>query len=100
MSIPWCASQVRLFSVIPGVWLRSRPQCREMGPTGRDSMAGAAKAIGRALGHGAFQVISLFLQLPSALRAHPTELQLRTRGRLQQPLSWSRISPLAFPRKA
>lgn len=56
MSIPQCVSKVRVFSTIPGVWLRSRPQCREMGPTGRDSMPGAGKAIGRALGHGAFQV--------------------------------------------
>lgn len=87
MTIPQCVPKVRVFSITPGGWLRSRPQWREMGPAGRDSMPGAGKAIGRALGHGVFQVIFLFLQLPSALHAHPTQLQLRAQGRLQQPLS-------------
>lgn len=71
-STPQCVSKVRVFSVIPGGWLRSRPQRREMGSTGRDPVPGAGKAIGRALGHGVCQVICLFLQLPSALCAHPT----------------------------
>lgn len=68
MGIPQCGSKVRVFSIIPGGWLRSRPQWREMGPAGRASMPGAGKAIGRALGHGVF---SGYFAFPAASLSSP-----------------------------